>query len=77
MWFSDTASPVSSADRDDTEFGEDHGASDGSGDFFGTFYAETDVAVTVADDDKGLEAGTLTSPSLFLHRANLQSTSTL
>jgi len=45
VWVSDTGTPVSSADGDDRELGEDHGASDGGCDFLGAFYTETDVAV--------------------------------
>jgi hypothetical protein len=75
MWLSDTSTLVSFADGDDTQFGEDHGAAHGSCDFLGAFHAETDVAITVADDDESLEAGMLTSASLFLHRTDLLSDS--
>jgi hypothetical protein len=77
MWFSDTSTPVSSTNGDDTEFGEDHGAADGSCDFLGTFNSETDVAIAVTNDNESLETSTLTSASLFLHRTDLQIRPTL
>ena len=75
MWLSDTATPISSANGNDTEFGKDHGAANGSCDFLGALNAETNVAVAVADDNESLKASTLTSTSLLLHRTNLSSDS--
>jgi hypothetical protein len=70
---SNTCSPISSSNGDDAEFCKDHGAADGGRDFFATFYAETDVSVTISYDDKRFEAGPLTGSSLFLYGANLRS----
>jgi hypothetical protein len=72
MRISNSGSPVSSSDWDDAEFGKDHGSTDGGSDFFRTFDTETNMAITVANDNKCLESSPLTSSSLFLYRANLQ-----
>lgn len=71
MWVSNTGTPVASADGDDGEFCENHGASDGSCNFLGAFYAEADVAVSIADDDKCLESGALAGTGLLLHWTDL------
>ena len=71
MWVSNTGTPVSSADGDDGEFCENHSASDGGCDFLGAFYAKANVAISIANDDKGLESGTLTSTGLFLYWTDL------
>ena len=45
----------------------DDGAADGRGRLLGALDAEADVAVAVADDDEGLEAGALAGARLLLH----------
>ena len=68
---SKVGSPVSSTDWHDGEFGEDDGATDGGSDFLGALDPETDVAVAVTNDDKGLESGTLTGTGLLLDGLDL------
>src|SRR5271167_5020074 len=73
MWVSNTSTPISSTNRDDTKFCKDHCSTNGCCYFFGTFYSETNVAITIADDYERLESSTLTSTSLFLYWTNLKS----
>ena len=47
--------------------GKDDGTMDGRDHLLGALDAEADVAVAVADDDKGLEAGALAGARLLLH----------
>ena len=63
--------PVASADGDDAELGNDDGGADGGCDFLGGLDAETDVALGVANDDDGLEAGALTGTGLLLDGLDL------
>lgn len=58
--------PVAATDGDDAEFCDDDGGADGGCDFLACFDAEADVAFGVADDDDGLEAGTLSGAGLLL-----------
>lgn len=58
--------PVTSADGDDGELGEDDGATDGGGDFLGALDTKTDVTVEVTDGDECLEAGALAGTGLLL-----------
>jgi hypothetical protein len=64
--------PVTTSDWEDGELGDDDCGADGGRDFFGCLDTETDVAFRVADDDYGLETGTLTGAGLFLNRFDLQ-----
>jgi hypothetical protein len=73
MWVSNTGTPESSTDGNDTQFGEDHGSTDGSCDFLGAFDTETDMTIRITDDDERLETSSLTSARLFLYGANLGS----
>ena len=63
---SETGAPVSAADGDDGELGDDDGGADGSCDFLACLYAEADVPLGVANDDDGFEAGALAGAGLFL-----------
>jgi hypothetical protein len=65
----DLVAPVATADRDNGELGEDDGATDSSGNLLGALDAKAKVAVRVANDDKGLEAGALTGTRL--HRCEI------
>ena len=67
----DLVPPVTPPDGDHRELGKYDGATYGRGDLFATLNAETNMAVVVANDDEGLEAGTLTSPGLLLDRHDL------
>lgn len=66
MGFTKSSTPVTSADGDDREFGEDDGAPDGGRDFLCALDTKSDVAVEVADGDECLEAGTLAGTGLLL-----------
>merc|ERR1719290_571100 len=69
---SDLVTPVASPDRDDGQLGKDDGTTDGSGYFLRALDAKTNVAVVVANGNKGLETGPLTGTSLLLDRHDLQ-----
>jgi hypothetical protein len=68
----EVGTPVASSDGDDAELGDDDGGADGRGDFLGGLDAEADVALRVADDDDGLEAGALTGAGLLLDGLDLE-----
>ena len=63
--------PVSAADGDDAQLGDDDGGTDGSGDLLGGLDTETDVALGITNDDDGLESGTLTGTGLLLDGLDL------
>lgn len=63
--------PVSSSNWQDTQLSNDDGGTDGSGNFFRCLDAEADVAFGVANDDNGLESGSLTGASLLLNGLDL------
>ncbi|DAZ97089.1 TPA: LOW QUALITY PROTEIN: hypothetical protein N0F65_001273 [Lagenidium giganteum] len=71
VWSTDHTAPVATTHWHKRNLGEDDGAADSSGNFLGALHTETDVAVAVADNNEGLEAGTLTSAGLLLHRHDL------
>lgn len=71
MRLSEVGTPVTPSDGDDAELGDDDGGADGGCDFLGGLDAETNVALRVADDDDGLEAGTLTGTGLLLDGLDL------
>merc|ERR1719323_478490 len=59
--------PEPSSDGDDAQFGQDNGATNGGGNFFGTFDTKSDVTVVVTDGYESLESSTLTGTGLFLY----------
>ena len=63
--------PVTAADGDDAQLGDDDGGADSSSDFLGGLNAETDVALGVANDDDSLETGPLTGTGLLLNGLDL------
>lgn len=63
-------SPVPTTHRDDREFGKNNRPTNCSGNFLGALDTESNVTFRVSNDDKGLEASALPSPSLFLDRHN-------
>lgn len=65
------STPVTSSNRDDREFGEDDGATDGGGDFLGALNTESDVPVKITDGNERLEACPLTGARLLLHGHDL------
>ena len=71
MRFTKVGTPVASSNGEDGEFSDDYSSTDGSRDFLGGLDAETNVTFAVADDDDGLESGSLTGSSLLLNRLDL------
>ncbi len=67
----EVGTPVSTTDGDDAELGNDDGSADGSSDFLRGLDTETDVALRVANDDNGLESGSLTGTGLLLDGLDL------
>lgn len=63
--------PVTTADGDNVELGDDDGGTDGGSDFLGGLDTETDVAGGITDEDNGLEAGALTGTGLLLNGLDL------
>ncbi len=72
---SQIGTPVSSADGQDTQLGDDDGGTDGSSDFLGCLDTETNMSLGVTDNNDGLESGTLTGTSLLLDGLDLNSKS--
>ena len=63
--------PVTTADGDDGELGDDDGSANGGRDFLGGLDTKTNVALGVTDDNDSLEAGTLTGTGLLLDGLDL------
>ena len=64
--------PVAAADGNDAQLGDDDRCTNGRSDLLRGLDTETDVALRVANDDNGLEAGTLTGTRLLLDWLDLQ-----
>lgn len=71
MRLTEVGTPVTSPDGQNTELGNDNGGADSSCDFLGGLNSETDVALTVTNDNDGLEPGTLTGTGLLLDGLDL------
>jgi hypothetical protein len=67
----EVGTPVTSPDGQNAQLGNDNGGTDGSSDFLGSLDSQTDVALTITNDNDGLETGTLTSTGLLLDRLDL------
>ncbi len=67
----EVGTPVTAADGEDSELGNGDSGTDGSGDFLGGLDTETDVTLTVTDENDGLEASTLTGTGLLLDGLDL------
>jgi hypothetical protein len=65
-------SPVVSSFRDDGELGQEVGPLDGRGYLLGTLNTQPDMTIVVPNGYRCLEPGALASPSLLLHRHDLQ-----
>lgn len=72
MGLADHVAPVAAADGDDGQLGGGDGALDGVGNLLAALDAEAEVAVRVADDDKGLEARALAGRRLLLDGHDLE-----
>lgn len=71
MGLTKVGTPVSTSHGDDAQLGDDDGGTDGGGDLLGGLNAETDVTLGVANDDDGLESGSLTGTGLLLDGLDL------
>lgn len=71
MRLTEVGTPVTSSDRQNTELGNDDSGTDSSSDFLRGLDSETDVTLTVTDNNDGLETGTLTGTGLLLDRLDL------
>lgn len=63
--------PVTTTNGNDAQLGDDDGGTDGCGNLLGGLDTQTDVALGIADDDDGLETGTLTGTGLLLDGLDL------
>jgi len=66
MWETKLVTPISSSDWNNSQFGEDDGSSDGSGNFLSALDSKTDVSIRISNDYESLESGSLTGSSLLL-----------
>ena len=71
MRLTEVGTPVTTSNRNNAELGDDDSSTDGSRDFLGGLDTEANVALTITDDNDGLEAGTLTGTGLLLDRLDL------
>lgn len=71
MRFTEVGTPVPTANGNDRELGDDDRGADSGRDFLRRLDAQANVTLTVANDDNGLEARTLTSARLLLHGFDL------
>lgn len=71
MRLTKVGAPVSATDREDSELGDGNSSADGSSNFLGGLDSETDVALTITDENDGLETGTLTGTGLLLDGLDL------
>ena len=71
MRLSEVGAPVTTTNGYDRELGDDDGRTDSSSDFLGGFDAESNVSLTVSDDNNSLESRALTSTGLLLYRLDL------
>ena len=66
MWQTQIGTPVSSANGQNAQLGDDDSGTNSSCDFLGCLDTETDVTFGITDNDDGLESGSLTGTSLLL-----------
>jgi hypothetical protein len=71
VWFTEIRTPITAADGQDGELGDDDGGADRGRDFLARFDAQSNVSFAVADDHDGLEARALTGAGLLLHGLDL------
>merc|ERR1719427_174402 len=70
--FTDLVSPVSSTNWNDGQLGLDDSTTNGSGYLLGAFHTKTHMTIKVSDGNKSLEACSLSSTGLLLHRHDLE-----
>ena len=71
MRLTEVGTPVTTTNGQNAELGNDDSSANGGSDFLGGLDSETDVALTITDDNNGLETGTLTGTGLLLDRLDL------
>lgn len=71
MRLSQIGAPVPTSNRDHGQLGDDDRGADRRGHLLGGLDAQPDVALGVADDDDGLEAGALAGARLLLDGLDL------
>ena len=67
----EVGAPVATANRNDAQLRDDDCCANGRSDFLGGFDAESNVSLTVSDDNNSLESRALTSTGLLLYRLDL------
>jgi hypothetical protein len=67
MWLSEIASPVSTSDWNNAELCNDNSSTNSCGNFLRSLDSESNVSLSISDDNDGLETSTLTGTSLLLH----------
>uniref|UniRef100_A0A2P2ISM7 40S ribosomal protein S2 n=1 Tax=Rhizophora mucronata TaxID=61149 RepID=A0A2P2ISM7_RHIMU len=70
MWLPDLVPRIPSPHRNHRQLSQHDRAAYGGGDFLGTLDPQSDGAIPVADDNKGLEPGSLAGSGLLLDRRN-------
>jgi len=68
---SDLVTPISSSNGHDSELSKDDGSSNGSGNFLSALDSESNVSISISNDDESFESGSLTSTGLLLDGHNL------
>lgn len=68
---SDGVTPISFSDGDDVQFSAFNGSLNGSLDFLVTFPSQSDVSLSVSNNDVGFKSGSLTGLGLFLDGLDL------
>jgi len=63
--------PVTTSHGDDAQLGNNDGSTDSGRDFLRRLDTQTDVALGIANDDDGLETGSLTGTGLLLDGLDL------
>lgn len=68
MRSTDFVTPITSSNRDNTQFGKDNSTSNSSGNFFRALHSKSNVSIVITNNNKSLKSCSLTSSSLLLDR---------
>jgi len=71
MWETDFITVVTSSNRDEVKFSINNSTFNSTLDIFGNFNTESDVTISITDNDERFESSSLTSSGLFLDRHDL------
>jgi len=66
MGKTDSVSPITSSNWDNSQFGKDDSSTNGSSNFLCAFDSKSNVTIIVSNNDKSLKSSSLTGSSLFL-----------